>query len=85
MAFTPFSSKEKRKHYTERAKDTSLTPEQQAYAKGQRDARNDELMGFLLGRNSPLSQEQKSDIKSKRRARAAEYKKQKKANKGAKR
>lgn len=63
----PFSSKEKRLHYTAKANDERLDDEARAYAKGQRDARNDGLFGYLLGKKSPLSEAEKQEIKDKRR------------------
>lgn len=78
-----FKPKDKRKHYTKRAKDESLTPEQRAYAKGQRDARNESMISYLLGKNSPLSADEKAKMKEAQKAKRAEYQRNKK-NKGDK-
>lgn len=74
-----FTSKEKRLHYSAKAKDKSLTDEQRAYAKGQRDARNDYTFGFLLGKNSPLDDAAKKEIKANRKKYYDEKKNRKKS------
>ena len=71
-----FTNKEKRKHYTEVANGTKpvkatskyTEAEQRAYACGQRDARNDQMIGHMLGKNSTLSEAEKQSFKDKRKA-----------------
>lgn len=71
-----FSTKEKRAHYTGVANGTIPTKkdskysdaEQRAYARGQRDALNDQVVGYVLGKNSNLSAAEKQAFKEKRRA-----------------
>lgn len=82
-----YTPKERRAHYTGVANGT-IPPkadskfsaqEQIAYAKGQRDARNDQTMGYLLGKNSPLSAAEKQKLKDNRKATRESYKAQKPA------
>ncbi len=71
-----FTNKEKRKHYTNVANGTKAVKanskyseaEQRAYARGQRDARNDQMIGHMLGKNSTLSEAEKQSFKDKRKA-----------------
>ncbi len=71
-----FTTKQKREHYTGVAngtiptkKDSKYTDaEQRAYARGQRDALNDQAVGHILGKNSKLSAEEKQAFKDKRKA-----------------
>lgn len=76
-----FTPKERRAHYSGVANgtvptkpDSQFTAEEQiSYAKGQRDARNDSVMGYLLGKNSPLPQEEKNCIKAENKIKRETY------------
>lgn len=84
-----FSWKEKRKHYTAVANGTKpvkanskFTPEEQrAYARGQRDAMNDQAVGFVLGKNSKLSAAEKQALKDKRKAERKAWRDRRKSGK----
>ena len=81
--FTGFTPKEKKQHYTDVANGTkppkgnsTVSAQSQIdYARGQRDARNEMAINYLLGKNSPLSAEEKGALKGKLRAKNQEFKK----------
>lgn len=86
MANKYFTKKEKREYYTKKAKG-EIAPkkeskyseaEQLAYARGQRDARNDIMVGEMLGKNSKLSDAEKKAFKERRKAQRAKYNEEKK-------
>lgn len=74
-----FTMKEKQKHYTAVAngsksvkKNSKFTKkEQQAYARGQRDARNEQLCAFAYKNATPA---ERKKFKEKRAKKAAAYK-----------
>lgn len=76
-----FTPKERKAHYSGVANGTVPTKpdskysadEQIIYAKGQRDARNDSAMGYLLGKNSPLPQAEKDRIKAENKIKREAY------------
>lgn len=80
-----FSQKDKRKHYSDVANGTVLTKpdskfteaEQRAYARGQRDARNENARIFASKNSTP---EQKESWRLKRAEAKVAYLKQKAAN-----
>ena len=71
-----FTPKERRAHYAGVANGTvAVKPnskfseeEQRAYAKGQTDARNEQAVAVMLGKNSPLSEAEKMQLKEENRA-----------------
>ena len=71
--FRGFTPKEKHAYYTGVAngkiapkENSSVSAQSQKdYARGQRDARNEMAISYLLGKNSPLSDKQKAEMKAK--------------------
>lgn len=72
MAYTGFTPKQKQEHYTGVANGTippkansSVSAQSQIdYARGQRDARNEMNRNYLLGKNSHLTEEEKTKMKA---------------------
>ncbi len=70
-----FTPKERRAHYNNvgyknapvKANSQFSESEQRAYARGQADARNEQAVSFLLGKNSPLSEKEKQQFKAERK------------------
>lgn len=66
-----FTPKERRAHYNQigyggaavKADSRFTEEEQRAYARGQADARNEAAMAYMLGKNSPLSDAEKAQLK----------------------
>ena len=72
MAFKGFTPKEKKDYYTGVA-NGSIAPKENSkysaqsqidYARGQRDARNESNINYLLGKNSHLSEKEKAKLKA---------------------
>ena len=83
MAYKRFTQKERLAHYEGIANGTKPTDtnskytkkEQIAYARAQVQARKENNINYLLGKNSPLSVEEKGALKGKLRAKNQEFKK----------
>lgn len=85
-----FTPKEKLSHYAAVANGSKPVKEsekhsaaqQRAYARGQTDARRELNMSFMLGKHSPLTDEEKAALKARNKARREEFKKNKGKGKG---
>lgn len=70
-----FTPKERRAHYNQvgysnapvKANSQFAESEQRAYARGQADARNEQAVAYLLGKNSPLTEKEKQQFKAERK------------------
>ena len=70
-----FTPKERRAHYNNvgyhdapvKANSKFSEAEQRSYARGQADARNEQVTSYLLGKNSPLTDKEKAQIKAENR------------------
>ncbi len=70
-----FTPKERRAHYNNvgyhdapvKANSKFSEAEQRSYARGQADARNEQVTSYLLGKNSPLTDKEKAPIKAENR------------------
>lgn len=83
VGFTP---KEKLAHYAAVANGSAPVKqsakygarEQRAYARGQADARRENNISFMLGKHSPLSADEKAELKAELKRKREEYKANKK-------
>lgn len=84
MAFKRITPRERLAHYEGIANGTIPTDpnskytkkEQIAYARAQVQARKENNVNYMLGKNSPLSEKEKGALKEKLRAKNREYRKE---------